>query len=291
VHTLRKKQVVIFAPALSLLFLLQLCDFIWNCRVFHQLVEMVFFVIMIQAITMMRKLIGRLQGLTPVDRNVAAVTSFQKIMVYIAFPIFAIEICVSSWGLAVQIAKTFCWGCLLCNMASHFGSYLRGINVVFGTVESGLGTEKTVSRAARTGKARKAKSNLRLNIILMVVSSVGVIGMLVWRPQANDGYSCVLRTTEVGYPITRLAFGFFCGVLSHANWLQTLLVFTTKKRRRASLALAVGQVKPSPNIISRRASAVQSTGAMPLASENSARPAETTTHSAVEPGPSPLFGT
>ena len=43
-------------------YLMAVCNSVWDCRTFHQLVEMLVLLVCVLIITVMRKLIGRLQG-------------------------------------------------------------------------------------------------------------------------------------------------------------------------------------------------------------------------------------
>jgi hypothetical protein len=244
-----RKQVLLLAPSTNVAFLGGVVTFIWDCRIYHQLLEMLVFVVSIEAITLMRKMIGRLEGLQGRRRcETANMTSFQKTMLGVAVPIFAIEMGVSSYGPEVQIAKTVCWGILLCNMWFHFGQYLWGLNKIFGVSNIGsvvkpsnpvslAKTESIANMLANGRKARKAKSNLKWNIFLMALSTSGSVSILLGFPSTSEGYGCVPRVTEGGMRGRFVALLLFTCVV-HANWLQTLFLFKKKKKREGSGACA-----------------------------------------------------
>jgi hypothetical protein len=185
----------------------------------------------IQVTTMMRKLIGRLNGLTRAGQKAAAATPFQKtvlcIAVDIALPIFAIEMFTASWGLGVLIGKPLCWGCLLCNLVFHLGNCLRGVSAVFGTVAtvesktndaSAPGTVVVAANKEKMKKMKKTKASLQRNTALMVFLEVGLVGMLFWLPSAAGSDHCarVSRTTKGGMQ-ERLKFGTCLCLLSQVN--------------------------------------------------------------------------
>ena len=227
-----KKLSVLLSCSMTPVYLMAVCDSVWDCRIFHQLVEMLVLLVCVLIITVMRKLIGRLQGNSK-NVHVSRVTRVQAAFLLVAVPVFAVDMVVVG-GLALQVARTACWGFIMCNGWLHFATYILGVDAAFKTALSGSPRIVSVRSLKDAGKLRRAKKNLKRNMILCFVSVTMGSTYFMWWPQAGDRYYCKPRELGGGVQaiFTRVAL-MICGLFNHLSVVHTTFVFKKKNPKTA----------------------------------------------------------
>jgi hypothetical protein len=232
-----------------------LSNFIWDCSVFHQLVEAFGATMCVLLITVMRKLAGQLKGAGTV---VAEVTTAQKFLLGVIVLSCGVEQIPQIPTVYVRAVKVGCWFSLMWNGWYH---YMRS-NVDLGNVFKDISSQrnkqqKRGGRYAATNESKRritsverknsqvkvvnmalrVKKRLRTNMQQLMLILVLGTATFIWWPQKKDGFGCALHTHDASLTV-RLTLVSVAGVVAHAGLFHTIWIFRKKKRIAPANALA-----------------------------------------------------
>jgi hypothetical protein len=248
------------ANASALFFLAQLVDMFWDCRVFHQLVEISLACLCTLLVTLMRKLIGRLKsrgspntGMT----NVVTPTVAQKSLLGTATIAFTVDMVVSGahGGMIMRVIKAVCWSGILGNALYHFTWYQLDLGAAFADVAapaiappSPSTTDiPSVPREVLAGAAdpatpsstgvpsrkvlrakKKLKTSMEMNIIFVSL----FCATYAWWPEGTEGFGVSVRPYTGLVMMVRSVIATVAGSLAGVSLLHSAWAFKKNIRRK-----------------------------------------------------------
>jgi hypothetical protein len=221
-----------------------IADLAWDCRVFHQLVEICCIAICIFLITIMRKLGGQLKAGGKRDATVMTATIAQKGLLCAAVTTFAVDVFVSS--LAVQVLKLVCWAGILADGLYHFMRYNLDLKASFRFASKANVRTAALLSAIRTRKKLKASMQINFAVVCMQINFAVVclfVAMYIWYPEgSDDGFRCGPRLGNATTFTARTAIGSAGAVMAHINILHSIWVFKKKKKKRQGAQAAISSL-------------------------------------------------
>jgi hypothetical protein len=258
VRTIQKRQVFLVSVFSSIFYLAAVTDFLYDCRVFHQMVETCFAILCTLLVVLMRKLIGRLKLKTRGRHGtgVVTVTVIQKGLLGAAALTFTMEVFVygEDAKVAIRVAKTVCWAGILANAACHFmwyildlGDVFKGISISDSRKGQGNSRSQNQSQTSQTRqKGLRVKQNLRANMGLNISCVFIFVLMYCWWPEGKDGFGCAPRPHS-GIFMARITVATIGGVTAHASLLHTIWNFKNKRKVKVSATGNNAKAQPPGN--------------------------------------------
>jgi hypothetical protein len=233
VWTLKKRQVFLVANSCALFYLSVIVDMTWDCRVYHQLVEIIAALLCTLLVTLTRKLIGRLKSRDVQNNDFVAPTVVQKGILGAATSACAVEIFVSGAhaSRAMQITKTTCWAAIVGNALYHFIWRQVDLRAAFADFVTPPGVKPSSSPASSDPrKILRVKKKLKTSMHMTTACVFLCGGTYAWWPRGKDDFTCATRSYD-GVLMARTIISTGMALMAHLNFWYSIWVFREKKTR------------------------------------------------------------